>query len=244
MFTFRAQTEVREASMSGIAARLRSSIGRKLLVALTGLLLIGFLLGHLAGNLLVYQGQDAVNNYALWLKSKPLLLWGARIGLLLVFIVHLRLAVLLRLENRRARPVPYEYESTVQASFASRSMLLSGLVVLAYLVYHLLHLTFGSILPDNFALRDAQGRHDVYSMLVRGLRNPFVAASYVLAMLLLGLHLMHAITSVFQTLGFGHPRYERIVRFIGPGLAGLIVLLYCTIPLSIYLGLVLLPGEK
>lgn len=112
-------------------------------MAVTGLLLIGFVVGHMAGNLLVYAGRDALNTYAQALKANPGLLWAARLALLLVFVVHVLLGLLLAFENKTARPSRYVYEDTLQATWASRNMLLTGLVLLAFVVYHLAHFTLG-----------------------------------------------------------------------------------------------------
>ncbi|MFO0876224.1 MAG: succinate dehydrogenase cytochrome b subunit [Gemmataceae bacterium] len=123
----------------------RSSLGKKYVVAITGLLLTLFIIGHMAGNLLIYAGPDALNSYAQALKAKPPLLWGARIGLLVVFTIHLGLALRLAFENRAARPERYVYEDTLKASWASRHMVLTGLVILAFLLYHLAHFTLGVV---------------------------------------------------------------------------------------------------
>lgn len=123
----------------------RSSLGGKYLMALTGLLLIGFILGHMAGNLLIYAGADALNSYAHALKSKPPLLWAARLGLFVVFLVHIGLGLKLTRQNIEARPVRYVREDTIRASWASRHMLLTGLLVLAFLLYHLAQFTFGVV---------------------------------------------------------------------------------------------------
>lgn len=124
---------------------LSSSLGTKYLMAITGVMLIGFVLTHMAGNLLFFAGPDALNSYAHGLKARPYLLWPARAGLLAVFVLHLLLALRLKWQNSNARPVKYEYEDTLQASWASRHMLLTGLVLLAFVVFHLAHYTFGVV---------------------------------------------------------------------------------------------------
>lgn len=121
----------------------RSSLGKKYFMAVTGLLLVGFVVVHMSGNLLVFAGPDAINTYAQTLKAHPGLLWTGRAGLLLVFVVHVALGLSLTYENRVARPSGYVYEDTIQASWASRHMLLTGLLLLAFVVYHLAHFTFG-----------------------------------------------------------------------------------------------------
>lgn len=125
----------------------RSSLGKKYVMAVTGLLLIGFVLGHMAGNLLIFAGPDALNSYAHALQSKGPLLWVVRAGLLAVFVVHLAVALRLVAENRAARPTRYAYEQTLEASWASRNMFLTGLVLLAFIVYHLAHFTLGVVKP-------------------------------------------------------------------------------------------------
>jgi succinate dehydrogenase / fumarate reductase cytochrome b subunit len=123
----------------------RSSLGRKYFMALTGLVLTGFVLGHMAGNLLIFAGRDALNSYAAALKDKPALLWPARLGLLVVFVLHVYLGLRLAWENQMARPIGYVYERTLRASWASRHMVLTGLALLVFILYHLAHFTFGAV---------------------------------------------------------------------------------------------------
>jgi succinate dehydrogenase / fumarate reductase, cytochrome b subunit len=125
----------------------RSSLGKKYAMAVTGLLLIGFVVAHMSGNLLIYLGPDALNTYAQALKARPALLWAARLGLLVIFVAHVVLGVVLTLQNNAARPTRYVYEDTLQASWASRHMMLTGLVILAFLLYHLAHFTLGVVKP-------------------------------------------------------------------------------------------------
>src|SRR5262245_46672025 len=130
--------------MSSVAVQtVGSSIGSKVVVAVTGIGLLGFVIGHLLGNLLIYGGPNALNGYAKALEDNLALLWTARLGLLSIFVLHVGLSVRLSLRNRAARPVRYACEGTVRASYASRTMLYSGLVILAFVIYHLLHFTFG-----------------------------------------------------------------------------------------------------
>jgi succinate dehydrogenase / fumarate reductase cytochrome b subunit len=129
----------------------RSSIGGKVTMAITGVLLFGFVVVHLLGNLLLLSGPDAINAYAKWLFDKGVLLWLARLGLLAVFVLHVVTGIRLARANKQARPVAYSKQSTVQATFASRSMVLTGLTMLVFVVYHLLHFTFGVTNPAHFA---------------------------------------------------------------------------------------------
>ena len=217
---------------------LTSSIGKKVTMAVTGLLLIGFIIGHLSGNLLMFAGQDKINDYAAFLQSIPGPLWVARIGLLVAFVLHVVTAAQLAREKRQARPEKYAYKNTVQASVASRSMGISGSFILLFVIGHLLHFTWGVIYPEYAHMTDAQGRHDVYNMVVMGFSQPIVTIPYLIALLLLGTHLSHAISSVFQTLGFNHPKYTPLIEKIGPALAVIITIGYIAIPLSVLVGII------
>src|SRR3954447_951035 len=203
-------------------AALGTTVGSKYVVALTGLALTAFVVVHMAGNLLIFRGRDALNSYALFLKDRGGLLWLARGGLLAMFVLHVWLAVRLTLRNRAARPTRYAYEDTVQASWASRTMIWSGLVILAFVIFHLMHYTFGLVAataPDgtNYldlhesltqaSPRDPAQRHDVYGMTVYGFRNVAVSIAYIVAQLFLGLHLSHGVSSTFQSMGWAAPRW-------------------------------------
>jgi succinate dehydrogenase / fumarate reductase cytochrome b subunit len=218
---------------------LGSTVGNKYLIALTAWALTGFVLVHMSGNLLIFKGRDALNSYALFLKDRGALLWVARGGLLAVFVLHIWLTVRLKLRNRAARPVPYAYEQTIQASWASRHMLLAGLVILAFVVFHLMHYTFGLVAATspsgvNFLrLHDPAQRHDVYAMTIYGFRNVGVSIAYIIAQLFLGLHLSHGISSTFQSLGIAHPRYWPTIRKIGLALAAVIVIGNVSMPLAV-----------
>lgn len=218
-----------------------SSIGMKMTMAVTGAALIAFVIAHLLGNLQIYLGADVLNDYAKKLKSIPAVLWTFRLGLLALFAIHVLSAIRLTRMNRAARSEKYAVQRPVQVGIAPRMLLLSGLVVLAFVVYHLLHFTAGVTDPSHFALHDASGRHDVYSMVVLGFSQPVVSGAYIVAMLLLGMHLTHGIASVFQTLGLNEPKYRPLLTALGPVLAWLLVAGNISIPLSVLLGLVGLP---
>jgi len=215
----------------------RSSIGRKYDVGVTGLALILFAFIHMLGNLQIFVGQKAINDYAAFLKSMPTVLWGARIGLVSVFLIHIAFALKLYFENRAAKPEGYAVSNTVRASASSRFMALSGTLLLMYVVGHLLHFTLGVILPEYYHLRDAEGRHDVYSMVVKGFQVAPVAVVYIVAMLLLWSHLSHGITSVFQSLGV-RSSASSVVKNLGPILSTILVIGYLSVPLSVLLGIV------
>ncbi len=212
-----------------------SSIGRKIVAATTGALLIAFLLGHMYGNMKVFQGREALNAYAAWLQGHPLL-WAFRAGLLTLFGTHVYLTLTLARDNRAARPVGYRRYQPRSSSFFSRYMVLTGLVVLLFVVYHLLHFTFGVIDADHTRLFDAQQRLDVYASVVQTFQNPWIAGTYVVSMVLLGFHLWHGTTSAFQTLGVRHESYETLIRIISAALVAALVLGSSSIPILIYAG--------
>lgn len=218
-----------------------SSIGAKLLTALTGLALLGFVLGHLAGNLQMFAGPETFNAYAHWIKSKPGMLWGARLGLLAVLAVHMGVSVRLTLANRRARPVPYGFDATIAATPASRTMIWSGLAILAFVAYHLLHFTLGKVQPEYFHRTDALGHPDAYTMVVLGFGHLPIVAVYAIGMYALAMHLSHAIQSVLQTFGLNHPRYTPCVRRIGQAVAAGIAVAYLSIPVGVLAGIIRLP---
>jgi len=243
-----------------LSALLDSSVGAKILVALTGLGLVGFVVVHLVGNLKIFQGPEAINHYAHFLKHDlGLVLWLFRAGLLFVFVLHLALAIRLKLRSAAARPVGYAYPATIQAGVASRTMVWTGIII------HLAHYTFGWVKPSVFdvpvlaadpaaplglrtvppgtpvpylQLRDILGQHDVYSMTVAGFRNPVISVLYLVAQVILFVHLRHGIPSTFQTLGLKN------VRFRGPiDVLGLLVALFVlagngAIVLAVWLGYV------
>ena len=218
-----------------------SSIGTKTLMAGTGLLLLLFVIGHLLGNLQIFLGREALNAYAHKLRSLPEILWVARIGLIVVFLVHVATAVRLTRLNRSARPVRYRVQKAIEVGYTSRTLILTGAVILAFVAYHLLHFTLGLADPETFHVVDAAGNHDVYSMVLLGLSKPPVAGAYLVAVLLLGAHLHHGIASLFQTLGWNAPKHRPLISRLGPLVALAIFVGYASIPLSIVLGILELP---
>lgn len=219
----------------------RSSVGAKIVMAVTGLGMFGFLIGHIAGNLQIFIGQDALNAYAEFLKSKPALLWAARLGLIAMVVAHIGSGIRLAALNRAARPTTYRRKQPLRSTVFSRTMTWSGLVVLAFIAFHLAHFTMGLTHPEHYQLTDAQGRHDVYSMFILGFQQPLVSGFYVLAMVLLGFHLAHGTKSMFQTLGLNHPKYNKLFTVVVPGLALLVVVGNMIMPLAVLAGFVTLP---
>ena len=231
--------------MSRFRRILASSIGAKVGMALTGILLSLFVVGHLIGNLLVWKGRTAMNDYAEMLKGLGPWLWVIRLGLFAVFASHVALGVMLKRRNATARPIGYRKDFTIQASFASRSMVVTGLLVLAFVAMHLMHFTLGWLEPAKYALREdvvrlgvTVARHDVYGMLIAGFHNELFVGLYLLAMAVLGLHLSHGLSSLFQSLGLRHPAYVRALECGGRVIAWALALTYMTIPLAVRLGFV------
>jgi succinate dehydrogenase / fumarate reductase cytochrome b subunit len=213
-----------------------TSIGKKSLMAASGLLLALFVVAHLAGNLLVFDpAKQAGNDYARWLREHPGMLWSARAGLLAIFVLHVALGVRLAAENRRARPTAYARLVPVRSSLASRTMLLTGVLLLLFVLYHLAHFTFGWTQP---AIEAAHAAGDWHRMMVLGFQDPLVSSLYLAAMVGLGLHLAHGLSSLFQTFGLQQRRLVPVVRRAGPLLGFLIAALFGAIPIAIQLRIV------
>lgn len=218
----------------------KSSIGRKFIVALTGLVLVLFLAGHLAGNLVVFLGREAFNDYAQQLHE--LLhgggVWIARIGLLAATTLHVAATISLTRENRAARQA-YAHQATIQAGKSSRMMIWSGLTILAFVIFHLLHFTvragsdFGSYIDQAHYDLTKETRHDAWRMVIVGFSDPLVVLFYVIAMTLLCSHLSHGVGSMFQTLGLRSKKSAPLIAAISKGYALLIWLGFISIPLAI-----------
>ncbi len=224
--------------MSRIIRLIDSSIGQKLVAGATGLALVGFLIAHMFGNLQIFSGTEALNEYAALLKSQSGLLWSARIGLLGLIGLHIAMTVRQRFRNRPLRNSGYARTNYQRTTAASRSMMLTGTLVLAFIIFHLLHFTLGVILPDAYAQSDAQGRHDVYGMVVAAFQNPIIVAIYVVGMLGLATHLKHAISSAWQTLGLAVQGHNSVLRRMSPLLAAIIIAGFLSVPLSVAFGLI------
>jgi succinate dehydrogenase / fumarate reductase cytochrome b subunit len=225
--------------MNLLARTYGSSLGKKYLMAITGLVLFVFVIGHMLGNMQIFLGPAAINSYAHFLKSQPTILWLVRVGLFLVAVVHIVTALQLASENRSARPVGYETGRPTAASFSSRTMVVSGLVLFAFIIYHLLHFTLGVTNPGYLQLRDQlSGYQDVYRMMIMGFSNPFVSAFYLVSMGLLLLHLSHGVGSLFQSLGLRNKKNtDAIIRFARVS-AAIIFAGNCSIPIAVFTGLV------
>jgi succinate dehydrogenase / fumarate reductase cytochrome b subunit len=224
--------------MSPLLRLAKSSLGKKYLMALSGIGLFGFVVLHMLGNLQVFLGPDAINKYAHFLKSAPELLWGARLGLLALLGVHFCAGILLAIENMQAREHEYAVKRIVKATLASRTMVVSGLIVLSFVIYHLAHYTLLTIHPEYRHLHDELGRHDVYRMLVLGFSSPFVAGFYVVGVGLLCLHLSHGVGAMFQSLGLKNEAYAERIDTLAKIAAVVLFIGYISIPISVQIGVI------
>jgi succinate dehydrogenase / fumarate reductase cytochrome b subunit len=215
--------------MNAILGFLRSSIGKKVVMALTGILLFGFVVAHMLGNLQVYLGPTKLDEYGAALRRLPALLWGARLTLLAAAILHVWAAWSTSRASWAARPVGYSTRRFEQATWASRLMRWSGVVLLVFIVYHLLHFTFGTVHPDF-----VEGA--VHHNFVVGFRVLWVSAFYVLSTLCLGLHLWHGVFSMLHTLGLSHPRYDRLRQSFAGAITALVVVGNLSFPIAVLAG--------
>lgn len=217
--------------MGALASFWRSTIGKKVVMAVTGVLLVGFIIGHAMGNLLVLRGPEAFNAYAAFLKSNMNLLWTARAGLLLAVIMHIVAAVQLTRRQQRARPVGYKHRDPQVSTFASRTIRWGGVLLAVFIVYHLLHFTVGTAHPS-FSHTDA------YRNVIAGFSVWWVALLYIVAMLALGLHLYHGVWSSVRTLGLTRPTYDPLKRRASLVIAVGVTLAFIAIVLAVALGVV------
>ena len=214
-----------------------SSIGRKILMAITGQLMILFVLVHLIGNTTIFEWlHGGINAYAEHLHSLPPLVWAFRLFMLAAVSIHIWYGIQLTLENREGRPKQYAVKSTQKVSFASENMIWSGVLILAFLVYHLLQFTMKA-LPGMTLITDAAGTVNVFTMVVSAFQNFFTCFIYVGAMVALFLHLTHGIQSSSQTIGCSNDRTLPVVIKAGSLVALVLFLGYIAVPLSIYVGI-------
>jgi succinate dehydrogenase cytochrome b subunit len=224
--------ELGSAKMTMVVALYRSSIGKKALMAVTGLIGYGFVIGHLIGNLQAFPffgGREALNAYSVFLRHTHGLLWVARFVLLSAVVLHIVAAYQLSVMSWRSRPDGYKRWAPTGSDYASRTMRWSGPILLLFIIYHLLHLTFGSVHP-NFV------EGDVFANVVTGFSNPWVTGFYVVSMLALGLHLYHGIWSMFQTLGWNNPAVNRGLHQLALITTLIIVIGNISIPVAVLAG--------
>jgi succinate dehydrogenase / fumarate reductase cytochrome b subunit len=210
-----------------------STIGKKIVMAVTGAIMFGFVIVHMLGNLQVFEGPEKLNAYGAFLHSIGELLWPARIVLLIAITLHIIATVQLALRNKQARPIGYSRKQAIASSYASRTMYWSGPIVLAFIIFHLLHLTAGYIHPGAAYIEG-----DVYHNVVAGFQVWWVSVWYVFAICLLGQHLRHGLWSMFQSVGIHQPQHTAVLKKAAMIIAMLIVFGYVSIPISVLLGLV------
>lgn len=217
---------------SGLKARFwDSTIGKKVIMAITGAILFGFVIGHMIGNLQVYLGPEKLDAYAQLLKSNAVLLWGVRITLLLSVLLHVTAAIQLSALKGKARPQAYVKTKAAGSSYASRTMMWSGPILFAFIVYHLLHFTTGTVHP-NFV------EGSVYRNVVIGFQNIPASIAYIIAMLMLGTHLFHGAWSMFQSLGINHPKYTPWLKRFAAVASAALVGGNVSIPVAVMMGLI------
>lgn len=211
----------------------QTTVGKKALMAVTGFILFGFIVGHLIGNLQIFLPPEKINHYAATLRSLPALLWGARITLLLSVGLHIWSSFQLWLLQREARPVNYVKKANLHSTYASRTMLWSGPIILAFIIFHLLHFTFGTVHPGG-----PFDEHNVYNNVVTGFQVWPVSLFYIVAMTMLCYHLYHGLWSMFQSLGFSHPVYTPWLQRLAKVVAILIAAGNISIPVAILAGFI------
>jgi succinate dehydrogenase / fumarate reductase cytochrome b subunit len=204
----------------------RATIGKKVVMAVTGIILVGWIIGHVLGNLLVFRGPEALNAYGALLKSNAAFLWAMRVGLLVTVVLHITAAVQLVRQQAASRPVGYAKQVPQESTIASRTIRWGGLVIALFVVYHLLHFTTGTLHPSF-------SHTDVYGNMVSALSIPWVAAIYIVGVAALGLHLYHGVWSVFQTLGISSPSVNGVRRRFSIAVAAIVYLGFTAIVLAI-----------
>ncbi len=228
---------------SGIPSQIASrSIGKKILMAITGFLSFGYVIGHMAGNLQIFIGQDQINMYAQALHDLGGILWVVRIGLIFIFGAHIWLGIQLKAENWSSRPENYKYKNTVKATLSSRTMIWTGITVFAFFTYHILHFTARITNPAYQHLVDSAGRFDAYSMIIKGFQDPLILLVYLVSMMLIAFHLSHGLESMFQSLGWSSPRYQPKLKLLANLVAICIFFGFTSIPLAVVAGFLRLPA--
>jgi succinate dehydrogenase / fumarate reductase cytochrome b subunit len=212
------------------------SIGRKAVMAITGLFMVLFVVGHLLGNLTIFAGPNGLNAYAAKLHELAPVVWGTRIVMLVSVVLHAVLGIQMSTENSAAKPTKYAVDRHLRATFSSKTMIWTGVILAAFIVYHLLHFTF-RVTPNLVIGWDELNRFDVYTMVVSSLKSTLIAAIYVVAMVALFLHLSHGIQSTFQTLGLSNSKLLPRYGTLGKVASAIFLIGYGSIPVLILVGI-------
>ena len=219
----------------------RSTIGKKMIMAVTGLMMVGFVIGHMAGNLQVFIGPAKMNGYAAFLKSTGELLWVVRLGLIGAVLLHVLMAWQLSRIAAQARPVAYERRDPQVSTIASRTMRWGGVLLLVFIIFHILHFTTGTVFPAASrpdAMYPAYSHGDVYGNVISAFRVPWVVAFYVVAMLFRLLHLFHGAWSSVRTLGLTKPSRHPLHRRVSTVIAVIVWLGFTAVPVAVFLGVI------
>ncbi len=232
---------------------LKSSIMSKIVMAVTGAMLVLYILIHTLGNMLIFLGEDAINSYSQFLHSLGPILWVVRIGLIVAAILHIWTSISLKLDNLGAKPDKYAVKKYLKAKLTTRTMLWTGIAILLFVIYHIMHLTLGVTNPEHVskqiysphnlahtaeAVTVQLERTNVYEMVVLGFREPLIAIIYIIAVIIVAFHLNHAIQSMFQTLGWNNDNYFPKIKAASVLLSYLVGICLVSIPISVLLGLV------
>ncbi len=216
----------------------RTTIGKKVVMALTGFILVGYVVAHMLGNLKFFQGPEAINAYGVFLRTvggpvftEEQLLWVARIVLLVAVVLHMVAAYQLTRISTASRPLPYARTPPVQTNYAARTMRWGGVIILLFVIYHVLHFTTGTVHPDF-------EHGDIYHNIVAGFQVWYVSAFYIAAMVALGLHLYHGIWSMFQTIGWNNARYTHPLHIVAGVLAAALVIGFISVPIAVLAGFI------
>jgi succinate dehydrogenase / fumarate reductase cytochrome b subunit len=224
--------------MDGYLCRFsRSTIGVKVVMAITGVIMFGYLVGHVSGNWLIFAGREKINQYSAFLHHTSWLLWGTRVILLIAVLLHLWATVRFLALRKQARPVSYGLKAPHGTTWAARTMFWSGPVIALFIVYHILHLTTGTVHPS-FHVNAESHEVDVYQNLVDGFRHPLATGIYIVGMLAIGLHLSHGLWSMLQTIGVNRPNLECGLRTAAVLLGVLICGGFIAVPAAVLLGIV------
>lgn len=227
-------------TVSWLSHYCRSSIGAKHLMAITGLLLLLFAIFHMLGHFQMFGGRDMYNGYAHFLQELWEVKWPVRIGLVALLATHVILALGLVAKNRAARPTGYAVYKPVVTTWIARTMAFSGVIVLLFLIFHILHFTLGGVQPAYFHTLDPQQRWDAYAMYVHGFQSPGIYVAYLVGIAVLSAHLGHGASSWLQSLGLRHPKYP--TDMIGPVVGVALFVGYMIPPTAVLVGILQLPG--
>lgn len=236
--------------MSWFANLYASSIGKKLVMAITGLIIFGFAVGHMSGNLLIFLGPEVFNDYAHTLQSSGPLLWGTRITLLIAFPLHIFSAIQLKQQNAAARPQAYGQLTAQASTLSSRTMIYGGIVLLLFIAYHILHFTLHLTQPglDGMTMLNGEEVHDAYGMVVTGFTAGAMGWAhvglYLAAMVALGLHLYHGVWSALQSMGLNHPKYNAMRKQAAAAFAFIIAIGFSLGPILTAVGVTESLGES